>query len=94
MHLISILSAFLLACIAGCLAVRRVTPAFQGVVMAATGAIGSIVLVAALITTAETTGKIAKYLGLASIILAAMAMAGGFAIIGRMLAMVRRRERP
>lgn len=93
MDFISILSIFVLACFVGYYVVWSVTPALHTPLMAVTNAISSVIIVGALIASAESSEPLAKYLGLAGIILASVNIFGGFAVTERMLAMYKKKER-
>jgi H+-translocating NAD(P) transhydrogenase subunit alpha len=93
MDFIAILSIFVLACFVGYYVVWQVTPALHTPLMAVTNAISSVIIVGALIATAESSSAIAKYLGLAGIILASVNIFGGFAVTERMLAMYKKKDR-
>ena len=94
MDFISILSIFVLACFVGCYVVWSVTPALHTPLMAVTNAISSVIIVGALIASAETGSAVAKWLGLAAVVLASVNIFGGFAVTERMLAMYRKKEKP
>ncbi len=90
---ISILSIFVLACFVGYYVVWSVTPALHTPLMAVTNAISSVIIVGALIASAGAGVAIAKWLGLAAIVLASINIFGGFAVTERMLAMYKKKER-
>jgi NAD(P) transhydrogenase subunit alpha len=73
--------------------VWSVTPALHTPLMAVTNAISSVIIVGGLIAAAESSSAIAKYLGLAGIVLASINIFGGFAVTERMLAMYKKKER-
>ncbi|PZU57806.1 MAG: pyridine nucleotide transhydrogenase [Sphingobium sp.] len=94
MDFISILSIFVLACFVGYYVVWSVTPALHTPLMAVTNAISSVIIVGALVASAEAgTSAVAKYLGLAAVVLASVNIFGGFAVTERMLAMYKKKER-
>ena len=93
MDFISILSIFVLACFVGYYVVWSVTPALHTPLMAVTNAISSVIIVGALIASAEAASPIAKYLGLFGVVLAAINIFGGFAVTERMLAMYKKKEK-
>src|SRR3546814_9680301 len=64
MDFISILSIFVLACCVGYYVVWSVTPALHTPLMAVTNAISSVIIVGALIASAEASSETAKWLGL------------------------------
>jgi len=91
MDFISILSIFVLACFVGYYVVWSVTPALHTPLMAVTNAISSVIIVGALIASAEANSAIAKYLGLFGVVLASINIFGGFAVTQRMLAMYKKK---
>lgn len=92
MYVIALLSVFVLACVVGAHAVQSVAPALHMPLVVATSAIGSIIIVGALIVTAEATG-LPRWLGLAGVAFAAANIFGGFAVVERMLATAREKGR-
>lgn len=60
--------------------------------MAMAAAIGSIVIIGALIAAAESSDALTQYLGLAAIVLASATIVAGFAMADRMLAAHRRKD--
>ena len=93
MDFISIFSIFLLACFVGYYVVWSVTPALHTPLMAVTNAISSVIIVGALIASAEAGSALAKWLGLAGVVFASINIFGGFAVTERMLAMYKKKER-
>ena len=93
MDFISILSIFVLACFIGYYVVWSVTPALHTPLMAVTNAVSSVIIVGALIASAAEGSPVAKYLGLAAVVLASINIFGGFAVTARMLAMYKKKER-
>ena len=93
MDFISILSIFVLACFVGYYVVWSVTPALHTPLMAVTNAISSVIIVGALIASAEAGGALAKWLGLLGVVLASVNIFGGFAVTERMLAMYKKKEK-
>ncbi|HEX5536213.1 MAG TPA: NAD(P) transhydrogenase subunit alpha [Sphingobium sp.] len=93
MDFISILSIFVLACFVGYYVVWSVTPALHTPLMAVTNAISSVIIVGALIAAAEGGHGLARWLGLAGVVLASVNIFGGFAVTERMLAMYKKKER-
>ena len=67
MDFISILSIFVLACFVGYYVVWSVTPALHTPLMAVTNAISSVIIVGALVASAEAGSMAAKYLGLLAV---------------------------
>jgi H+-translocating NAD(P) transhydrogenase subunit alpha len=97
MDFISILSIFVMACFVGYYVVWSVTPALHTPLMAVTNAISSVIIVGALIAAAAPVigagGEVAKWLGLAAVVMASVNIFGGFAVTARMLAMYKKKER-
>ena len=93
MDFISILSIFVLACFVGYYVVWSVTPALHTPLMAVTNAISSVIIVGALVASAEAGSSAAKWLGLVAVALASVNIFGGFAVTERMLAMYRKKDR-
>jgi len=93
MDFISILSIFVLACFVGYYVVWSVTPALHTPLMAVTNAISSVIIVGALIASAEAGSMAAKWLGLFGVVLASVNIFGGFAVTERMLAMYKKKEK-
>lgn len=89
--LIQQLSIFVLAIFVGYYVVWSVTPALHTPLMSVTNAVSSVIIVGALI--AAGGGGLAKTLGLVAIALAAVNIAGGFAVTERMLAMYKKKEK-
>ena len=93
MDFISILSIFVLACFVGYYVVWSVTPALHTPLMAVTNAISRVIIVGALIASAEAGSVTPKYLGLFGVVLASVNIFGGFAVTERMLAMYKKKEK-
>ncbi len=93
MDFVSILSIFVLACFVGYYVVWAVTPALHTPLMAVTNAISSVIIVGALIASAEAGSLAAKWLGLIAVAMASVNIFGGFAVTERMLAMYKKKER-
>ena len=93
MDFISILSIFVLACFVGYYVVWSVTPALHTPLMAVTNAISSVIIVGALIASAEASSVTSYGLGLAAVVMASVNIFGGFAVTERMLAMYKKKER-
>jgi NAD(P) transhydrogenase subunit alpha len=93
MDFIAILSIFVMACFVGYYVVWSVTPALHTPLMAVTNAISSVIIVGALIASAATGSPVAKWLGLAAVVLASVNIFGGFAVTERMLAMYKKKDR-
>ncbi len=96
MDFIPIFSIFVLACFVGYFVVWAVTPALHTPLMAVTNAISSVIIVGALIAALSggfAGGGIAKWFGLAAVVMASVNIFGGFAVTARMLAMYKKKER-
>ncbi len=101
MDFIPIFSIFVLACFVGYFVVWSVTPALHTPLMAVTNAISSVIIVGALIAALSGGfggggfggGGVAKWLGLAAVVMASVNIFGGFAVTARMLAMYKQKER-
>jgi NAD(P) transhydrogenase subunit alpha len=93
MDFISILSIFVMACFVGYYVVWSVTPALHTPLMAVTNAISSVIIVGALVASAEAGSSAAKWLGLVAVALASVNIFGGFAVTERMLAMYKKKDR-
>ncbi|OYX66738.1 MAG: pyridine nucleotide transhydrogenase [Sphingomonadales bacterium 32-64-17] len=93
MDFIAILSIFVMACFVGYYVVWSVTPALHTPLMAVTNAISSVIIVGALIAAAEAGSGLAKWVGLAAVVLASINIFGGFAVTERMLAMYKKKEK-
>ena len=87
------LTVFVLAVFVGYYVVWSVTPALHTPLMAVTNAISSVIVVGALIAAAASGNPVAKWLGLAGVVLASVNIFGGFAVTARMLAMYKKKER-
>ncbi len=93
MDFISILSIFVMACFVGYYVVWSVTPALHTPLMAVTNAISSVIIVGALVAAAASGNPVAKWLGLAGVVMASINIFGGFAVTERMLAMYKKKEK-
>lgn len=93
MDFISILSIFVLSCFVGYYVVWSVTPALHTPLMAVTNAISSVIIVGALIASAAAGSAVAKWLGLAAVVMASVNIFGGFAVTERMLAMYKKKDK-
>ena len=87
------MAIFVLAIFVGYYVVWSVTPALHTPLMAVTNAISSVIVVGALIAAAASGNPVAKWLGLAGVVLASVNIFGGFAVTARMLAMYKKKER-
>ncbi|WP_439545311.1 proton-translocating transhydrogenase family protein [Sandarakinorhabdus sp.] len=99
MDFLSILSIFVLAVFVGYYVVWSVTPALHTPLMAVTNAISSVIVVGALIASAEgarsltEAGGVSMWLGLIGVVLASINIFGGFAVTRRMLAMYKKKDK-
>jgi H+-translocating NAD(P) transhydrogenase subunit alpha len=93
MDFISILSIFVMACFVGYYVVWSVTPALHTPLMAVTNAISSVIIVGALIASVAAGSAVAKWLGLAAVVMASVNIFGGFAVTERMLAMYKKKDK-
>jgi NAD(P) transhydrogenase subunit alpha len=93
MDFVTILTIFVLACFIGYYVVWSVTPALHTPLMAVTNAISSVIIVGALIAASASGNPVAKWLGLAGVVLASVNIFGGFAVTARMLAMYKKKDR-
>lgn len=87
------LTIFVLAIYVGYHVVWNVTPALHTPLMAVTNAISSVIIVGALVASAEAGSLAAKLLGLVAVVFASVNIFGGFAVTERMLAMYKKKER-
>jgi H+-translocating NAD(P) transhydrogenase subunit alpha len=92
MEFVSILSVFVLGCFVGYYVVWSVTPALHTPLMAVTNAISSVIVVGGLIASAALGSDVARWLGLASVVLVSINIFGGFAVTERMLSMYKKRS--
>jgi H+-translocating NAD(P) transhydrogenase subunit alpha len=92
MEFVSVLSVFVLACFVGYYVVWSVTPALHTPLMAVTNAISSVIVVGGLIASAALGSDVARWLGLASVVLVSINIFGGFAVTERMLSMYKKRS--
>jgi NAD(P) transhydrogenase subunit alpha len=82
-------TVFVLACFVGYMVIWNVTPALHTPLMSVTNAISSIIIIGALLQVSSDVGWI-KWLAVAAILIAAVNIAGGFAVTQRMLQMFRK----
>ena len=87
------LTVFVLAIVIGFYVIGNVHHALHTPLMAVTNAISSVIIVGALIASAEAGSDVAKWLGLAAVVLASINIFGGFAVTERMLAMYKKKEK-
>ena len=88
---IFLFTVFVLAVFVGFFVVWSVTPALHSPLMGVTNAISSVIIVGALIASAEANSPIAKFLGLFWVVLASINIFGSFAVTQRMLAMYKKK---
>ncbi|MET0240326.1 MAG: proton-translocating transhydrogenase family protein [Sphingobium sp.] len=84
MTLLAILSILILACIVGYRAFRSAAPGMHMPLITVANAICSVVIIGALVATAEASSPVARYLGLGGIVLASVNIFGGFALARRL----------
>ena len=87
------LTILVLALFVGIEVISKVPPLLHTPLMSGSNAISGIAIVGALIAAAEATSPVAKYLGLAGIVMASINIFGGFAVTERMLAMYKKKEK-
>lgn len=95
--IIYLLSIFVLAVFVGYYVVWSVTPALHTPLMSVTNAISSVIIVGAILAIGavgddSVSSSVAKWLGFAAVILAAINIFGGFLVTQRMLAMYRKKN--
>ncbi len=93
-----LLGIFILAIFVGYYVVWSVTPALHTPLMSVTNAISSVVIVGALIAVGadladSPDGGLARWLGVAGVMLASVNIFGGFLVTQRLLAMYKKKER-
>ncbi|CAN5514253.1 NAD(P) transhydrogenase subunit alpha [soil metagenome] len=91
---IALIVVFVLAAFVGFEIISKVPATLHTPLMSGSNAISGITIVGALIVTASTGTPIAKWIGLAAIVLATINVVGGFLVTDRMLEMFKRRDRP
>lgn len=85
------LTVFVLACIVGYYVIWSVTPALHAPLMSVTNAISSVVIIGAILVTAQHTYLNSKILGFIAMVLVSINIFGGFTITSRMLSMFRKK---
>jgi NAD(P) transhydrogenase subunit alpha len=85
------LTVFVLACFVGWQVVWKVTPALHTPLMSVTNAVSGIIVVGAILAVTPSLTHPATLLGAVAVFVAAINIAGGFAVTQRMLAMFRRK---
>ena len=91
--LVASVTVFVLAVFIGFEIITKVPPTLHTPLMSGSNAISGITIVGALIAAAEAGSPIAKWLGLAGVVLASINIFGGFAVTERMLAMYKKKEK-
>jgi H+-translocating NAD(P) transhydrogenase subunit alpha len=91
---IALIVVFVLAAFVGFEIISKVPATLHTPLMSGSNAISGITIVGALIVTASTGTPVAKWIGLAAIVLATINVVGGFLVTDRMLEMFKRRDRP
>lgn len=81
------LTVFVLACFVGYYVVWKVTPVLHAPLMSVTNAISSVIIVGAILATAQHFYDCSRIFGFIAIALASINIFGGFAITHRMLNM-------
>ena len=91
------LSIFILSIFVGYYVVWSVTPSLHTPLMSVTNAISSVIIVGAIVTTANLSSgvsfKLSNIFGFVAILLAAINIFGGFLVTQRMLQMYKKKKR-
>ena len=82
-------TVFVLACFVGYMVIWNVTPALHTPLMSVTNAISSIIIIGALLQISSPDGLI-MWIAVATVLITAINIAGGFAVTRRMLEMFRK----
>ena len=90
MEIISIITIFVLAVFVGNEIINKVPPTLHTPLMSGSNAISGIAIVGA-ITATQFDSDVAKWLGLAALILATINVVGGFMVTDRMLKMFKKK---
>lgn len=85
---------FVLASFVGFEVISRVPQTLHTPLMSGTNAISGITIVGALVVAGMVGGTVAKWLGVAALVMATINVVGGFLVTDRMLQMFKKRERP
>ena len=85
---------FVLASFVGFEVIARVPQTLHTPLMSGTNAISGITIVGALVAAGMVGGAMAKWLGVAALVLATINVVGGFLVTDRMLQMFKKREKP
>lgn len=84
---LALLTIFVLACFVGFEVVSKVSSTLHTPLMSGANAIHGVILVGAIIVTAESTNVFEIILGLIAVVFATINMVGGFVVTDRMLEM-------
>ena len=88
------LTIFVLSVFVGIEVISKVSSTLHTPLMSGANAIHGVILLGAIIATAETTNGLAVAVGLVAIVLATINMVGGFVVTDRMLQMFTRKKKP
>ncbi len=88
------LTIFVLSVFVGIEVISKVSSTLHTPLMSGANAIHGVILLGAIIATAETDNGIAVAVGLVAIVLATVNMVGGFVVTDRMLQMFTRKKKP
>lgn len=87
-----LLTIFLLACFVGYYVVWSVTPALHSPLMGVTNAISSVIVVGGIMAAAAADSGLARFFGVAAVLLASVNIFGGFLVTRRMLSMFQKKK--
>lgn len=85
-------TVFILACVIGYYVVWSVTPALHAPLMSVTNAISSVIIIGAILATAQHFSVSSKVFGFVAIVLVSVNIFGGFTVTSRMLDMFRKKQ--
>ena len=88
------LTIFVLSVFVGIEVISKVSSTLHTPLMSGANAIHGVILLGAIIATAETDNGLAVAVGLVAIVLATINMVGGFVVTDRMLQMFTRKKKP
>jgi NAD(P) transhydrogenase subunit alpha len=88
------LTIFVLSVFVGIEVISKVSSTLHTPLMSGANAIHGVILLGAIIATAETDNGLAVAVGLVAIVLATVNMVGGFVVTDRMLQMFTRKKKP
>jgi NAD(P) transhydrogenase subunit alpha len=88
------LTIFVLSVFVGIEVISKVSSTLHTPLMSGANAIHGVILLGAIIATAETDSGLAVAVGLVAIVLATVNMVGGFVVTDRMLQMFTRKKKP